>query len=239
MTENYMPIQLPSKGLLYEGIKPEDILIRPYNGLDEVLLAQINPVNLERNFLTVLKNVVKGIDPLKLTTGDRLYIILWEYAVSYSEILNVQQFCSHCMKKVKFPVDIKSIPVDYLPDDYSEPKQITLPVSGEVVSVKSFTVKDEVEIEKMAAQGKETYLYRYARSIVCDEPFVQMERMKKWAAKDIAAIRKFHEIDAFHGPTSLTTLRCPNCEEEEEVIVPFRFDYFYPTGEVLGECFGT
>lgn len=233
-----MSIQLPSKCKLYEGIKPEDILIRPYNGADEILLAQINPINLERNFLTILKNVVKGIDPLRLTTGDRLYIILWEYAVSYSEILNVQQICSHCLQKVKFPVDIKAIPVDYLSDDYSEPKELKLPVSGETVLIRSFTVRDEVETEKMASQGKDTYLYKYARSIVCDEPFAQMERMKKWAAKDIAAIRKFHEIDAFHGPTSEVTMACPHCKEEEEVIVPFRFEFFYPTGEILRECFG-
>lgn len=236
---NYLPIQLPSRCLTYPDIKPEDILVRPYNGGDEIILAQINPANLERNFAVILKDVIQGIDPLKLTTGDRLYLIIWEYVNSYSEILHVNQRCSHCLK-TGFNINLKTdLQIAYLPDDYTEPCSITLPGSKENVQLRVFTVEDEIEIEKMAAKGTDPHHYRYARSIVgCDEPFAQMERLKKWKVIDTARLRKFHDIDTFHGPKSEVHVLCPHCGEEEEVSVPFRFDFFYPTSETLGRCFG-
>ena len=236
---DFLPITLPSKCIPYSGIRPEDILIRPYNGGDEIILAQINPVNLERNFLAVLKNVVRGIDPSQLTTGDRLYIIMWEYINSYSEKIRIKHICSHCLQEVEFEVNLKTdLQIAKLPDNYLELQTFTLPVSKETVQCRCLNLQDEVECEKMSNNGKDVYMYRFARSIMgIDDPFAHMERMKKWEAKDIARIRKFHDIDVFHGPTSEAKSVCPNCREEEEIIVPFRFEFLYPTGEALGSCF--
>jgi hypothetical protein len=236
---NFLPINLPSKCLPYEGIQPEDILVRPYTGAEEEVLAQINPVNLERNFLAVLKNVVQGIDPSRLTVGDRMYLIIWEYINSYTSNISVAQTCSHCLQNVSFPVDLMNdLGIIFLEDDYTEPHPITLP-SGSDVNVRILTIKDEVDAEKMAVQGKDVFLYRLAKSIVGDEDaFILMERMKNWPAKDIARLRKFHEIDTNHGPNLVTEISCPNCEGREEVVVPFRFEFFHPTGASLGECFG-
>jgi len=237
---NYLPIQLPSKCLPYKGIKPEDILVRQYTGGDEVLLAQINPTNLERNFLAVLKNVIQGIEPERLTTGDKLYLIIWEYVNSYSNTIKVNQVCSHCLKSTSFVVDLaKDIQIAYLSDDYTEPQPVVLPESKETVNLRILTVKDELEAEKMLTKGQDPFLYRLACSITdCDSPVLQMDRMKNWKAKDVARIRKFHEIDTYHGPTSTAKVVCPKCGEEEEVIVPFRFEFLHPTGKILGECFG-
>lgn len=238
MSNDFLPVQLPSKCLPYPDVKPEDILIRTYNGGDEMLLAQINPANLERNFLAVLKNVIQGIDPVRLTTGDRLYLIIWEYINSYSEFIKINDICSHCLKS-GFNVNLKTdLQITYLPDEYSEPQGISLP-SGKTVQLRILNIEDEVAIEKMAAKGQDPYLYRFARSITdCDNPFVHMERMKEWSSKDIAAIRKFHSIDTFHGPKTEALIKCPHCGEEEEVLVPFRLDFLYPVGEILGDCVG-
>jgi hypothetical protein len=237
MSSNFLPISLPSKCLPYEGINPQDILVRPYTGQDEMILAQINVVNLERNFLSVLKNVVQGIDPRRLTVGDRLYLIIWEYINSYSSDISVEQVCSHCLKSVSFPVNLmEDLNIQFLPDDY--PHSITRE-SGEDVNVRILTVQDEVDAEKMASQGKDPFLYRLAKSIVCeDDAFYTMEKLKNWPARDIAKLRKFHEVDALHGPDFATVLNCPDCGGEEEVIVPFRFDFLHPIGASLTECFG-
>lgn len=236
-----MPIQLPSQCLPYEGLKPENILVRPYNGEDEILLAQINPTNIERNFLAVLRNVVQGIEPEKLTIGDRLYIIIWEYVNSYSNVLILKQTCSHCLQKVDFVIDmLKDVKIQKLADNYKDLCSFDLPENKEHVEVKVLTVADEVEAEKMSVNGQDPHLYRIARSITnCDNAFAHVERMKKWQAKDIARIRKFHDIDAFHGPTSNAQVKCPHCGEEEDIIVPFLLEFLYPTGETLGDCFRT
>jgi hypothetical protein len=239
MSSSFLPINLPSKCLPYEGINPEDITVRTYTGADEVLLAQINPVNIERNFLVVLQSVISGIDPKKLTLGDRLYLILWEYINSYNSQLDVDQVCSHCLKRVSFSVDLLDLQLRYLPDNYLELTVVHLPVQDKVVRLRVLTVEDEVECEKMESDGKDPYLYRIARSFVGEEePFILMEKMKSWPGKDMARVRKFHELDTEHGPKLLMTQKCPNCGEEEDVVIPFRFEYFHPTGEALRKCFG-
>jgi hypothetical protein len=237
---NFLPIRLPSKCLPYEGINPQDILVRPYIGQDEVVLAQINPVNLERNFLTVLKDVIQGIDPRKLTVGDRLYLIIWEYINSYTSNIFVDQVCSHCLKSVNFPINLmEDLNIQYLPDDYSEPYSLVLE-PGKEINVRILTVQDEVDAEKMASQGKDPFLYRLAKSIVNgDDAFYQMEKLKNWPARDIAKLRKFHDVDTLHGPDFKAVINCPSCGGEEEVIVPFRLDFFHPIGTSLTECFGT
>jgi len=240
MSTDFLPVNLPSGCITYKA-EEQDITVRPYNGGDEIILAQINPINLERNFASVLKNVVKGIDPLKLTTGDQLYLIIWEYITSYSDTIKLTEMCSHCLQSVDFIVNLKKdMNIAFLSKEYAEPKEITLPVSKRVVTLRLLTVADSVEVEKMAVKGKNTHLYKLARSIVdCDDPFLEMERMRKWSAKDVARVRKFHELDTFHGPTSTAKVLCPKCKEEEEVVVPFRLDFFYPTGDALGDCFRT
>ena len=102
----FLPIKLPSRCFPYEGVNLADVRIRPYKGKDEIFLAEINPINLEQKFVEVLKNVISGIDPEVLTLGDRLYIILWEYINSYSEITQIKTMCSHCLKSIEVGVDL-------------------------------------------------------------------------------------------------------------------------------------
>jgi len=243
MSEYYFPINLPSKALPYENIKPEDITVRAYQGADEIYLAEINPVNIERKFLEVLKNVVRGIDPENLTLGDRLYIIVWEYAKSYSEFITVKNVvCTHCLKEIEVNVDLTQLDVITLPDNYKQPYKVQLP-SGNEVQLRLLTIKDEIEAEKLADEKNFGHLYRYARSIVDDADVLsryryarsivddadvlsRLERLKKMSAKDVATIRAFHE-KFYHGPDMKMNYVCPECEED-----PYR--YFWKGNLVCG-----
>lgn len=236
----YHPLTLPSQGKTYNGIDIGSVLIRPYCGEDEVFLSQISPVGLEKNYLAVLKRIVQGIDPKLLTTGDRLYIILWEYINSYSDTMTVETICSHCLQKVKFVVDLKTVNVVGLPDDFKQPVSVVLPVSKKSVQLRLLTVGDEIEVENYSSHHNDASLYRYARSVVGPEdPIAQLMEMRSWPAKDVARVRLFHE-QMEHGPDMKAKVICsnPQCMEEEEVVVPFRLELFYPTGETLKSCFG-
>lgn len=237
MSDQYFPVDLPSKCFPYAGLKQGDIQIRPYNGEDEQILAQINPSNLERNFLQVLSRVVKGIDPKNLTLGDRSYLIILEYINSYCEQIKVNSICSHCLNPVDFSVDLRTLHVTSLPDNYVQPVQVHLPVSQKNVGLRLLTVADEIEIEKFQQKAEGAYLYRWARSIDGVDPVEQSLEMKTWSAKDIARIRLFHE-QMFHGPDTFVKVLCPKCGQEEDVSVPFRLDFFLPVGSVLRDCFG-
>lgn len=237
MSDNFVPITLPSQCLTYPEVKPEDIKARAYQGSEEELLSQINPLNLERNYLEVMKRVIQGIDPLKLTLGDRLYLIVWECINSYMDVIKVKTVCGNCLQEVEVLVDLKNLGVIKLPDDYKEPYEVTLP-SGKQIKLRLLTVADEIEIEKYQQKHGKSYLYRYARSIVSDDNIVEkLKALEESLTRDTAKIRTFHE-KFYHGPDFTYTYKCPHCGEEDDVEVPFRLDFIFPTGETLTKTFG-
>lgn len=233
----YLPVNLPSKCLPYEGINPSDIKIRAYQGRDEIFLAEINPINIEQKFLLVLKNVVEGIDPKLLTLGDRLYVIIWECINSYTEILRMKTMCSHCLKEIEVSVDLRKFEKITLPDDFKQPYEVKLP-SDKIVHLRLLNIQDEIEIQKFEKNDDSGLLYRYARSIVDDRDVLErMEELKGLDAKDVATIRAFQE-KFYHGPDMKVEIKCPECGEEEWIEVPFRLDLIFPDGEALRSAFG-
>jgi hypothetical protein len=239
MRDNFLPISLPSQCLTYPEVSVDSIKARAYQGSEEELLSQINPLNLERNYLEVMKRVIQGVDPAKLTLGDRLYFIVWECINSYMDIVKVKTVCSNCLQEVEIPVDLKKLAVIKLPDDYKEPYEISLP-SGEQVKLRLLTVEDEIEIEKYQKKHGKSHNYRYARSIVGDDNIVEkLKKVEEMQARDKATIRAFHE-KFYHGPDFYYKYICPNpnCGEEDELEVPFRFEFLFPIGETLTQTFG-
>jgi hypothetical protein len=237
MNENYLPINLPSNCITYEGIKPEDITIRAYQGKDAIFLAEINPINLAQKFLLVLNNVVRGIDPKRLTLGDRLYIMIWECINSYTDIVRVSTVCTNCLQEIEINVDLKNLNRIELPDTYKQPYEVSLP-SGKKINLRLLTLEDEIEIEKWGKKNEDSLLFRYARSIVDeDDVLKRMETLRSMGTKDIVTIEAFHD-KFFHGPDMSADFVCPKCKEADKVSVPFRLDFFFPYGRTLGDTFG-
>jgi len=232
----FLPIQLPSRCIPY-GVSQEEITVRPYMGSDEIVLAQINPVNVESKYLQVLRDVVRGIDVTELTLGDRLYIILWEYVNSYNEHMKVRTVCTHCLESIEPMINLTKLEKVELPKDFAQPYHLVLP-SGGSVDLRLLTVGDQIEIEKFP-NAAEAYLFKWARSIVSEKSVVEMMYdLKKFSAKDLATIRSWHE-KMYHGPDMSTKFQCPKCGNEEDVEVPFRLDFIFPDGQALTDTFGT
>lgn len=234
----YLPINLPSRCLPYEGIEPADITIRAYEAPDEIFLSEINPVNLESKYLMVLKKVLLGIDPKLLTLGDRLYIMIWEYVKSYSSTISLPVMCSHCLAENTISIDLLNLDKIDLPEDYQQPYSVKLPDKGKEILLRLLTIEDEIAIEKYEKKNQDGHLYRYARSVVSDADVLSRLRdIAKLSAKDLARIRAF-QTKFNHGPDMNTTFTCPDCGEEDEVDIPFRLEFLYPYGEALTDTFG-
>jgi len=234
MDEKYFQIKLPSKCMLYKDVDPTKIEIRTFKGKDEKLIAEINSENFEKKFVSVLKQVLKGIDPLELTVGDELHLALWETINSYSKDFFVTHECEHCWQKIETTVDLSKIDVVELKDDFEEPKEIKLPESGDIVKLRLMRVADILKVDEIIKMGKNIWLYRYALSIVDDKGiWDKVNYLENMESKDLMHIRAFHD-EYMHGPKMEAQYECPKCGGAGVMPVPFRLEMLLPYGKALG-----
>jgi len=236
MDETFNVIQLPSKGLLYQ--ESNEISIRELKGKDEKLMAELNYENFDRKFVAILRNVLKGVDPIQLTVGDRLYVMLWLMINSISKTVSLKTGCEFCFNELNLEVDLSQLEVAELPDDYKEPYNITLN-NGEDLQLRLFRINDEIKIADYEKSGNNSYLFRFATSIVDESKGIhdKIAYLENLQSKDIMKIRAFHE-KFYHGPKMKTKYTCKHCGSDGVAACPFRLEYFFPYGEVLTGLIG-
>jgi len=237
--EKWLPVNLPSKCLTYEGVDKSKILIRPLKGKDEKLISEISGDNFEKKFLAVLRSVIQGVDVEKLTLGDRLFVAIWEAMNSYSPNFTLKHECEHCWKTSEFVVDLSKLDVTELPDNFKQPYEIKLPKCGDVVKVRLLTVNDMIKVDEMDKSGQNVWLYRYALALTYPElnSFQKVEYLENLSVSDLAIIRAFHD-KFFHGPKMEYKYECPECGGTGVMPVPFRIEMLFPYGESLTRNFG-
>jgi len=245
--EDFFSISLPSRCIPY-NINPDAVKIRPYCGEDQIILSTINSSNLDKKFLVVIERVLKGVDPKSVTLGDRLYIMLWEYINSYTNIVNVNYVCSYCLNEVKVQVDLNTMATIELPKDFKFPYPITLS-NGKIINLRPFNVGDTISISEYIDGHDDHHLYKYARTIT-DEGKIEdkVQMLKDFSTKDLVLIYAFHE-KFFHGLDMKAKVECPKCKVEaekegskidpEEIEIPFRLDFLFPTGSTITDAFGS
>jgi hypothetical protein len=227
-SDNYINISLPSKCVPYDGVNQDDIKIRPYKGKDELFLSEITANNLDQKYLLVLEKVLKGIDPKKLTLGDRLYVIIWEYINSYNDTLDVEFVCGNCFSSSVTAVSLRNLDVIELPADYKNPTKVDLP-SGKSIFMRLLTIADEIEIQKYEHRtGDSSLLFRLAKAWVNDSDVIgRTKELEKFDVRDTREMRRFFSKYA-HGPNMISTVKCPRCGEENVIDIPFRFELIFP-----------
>jgi hypothetical protein len=239
MTEDrFLPVSLPSDGRMYTT-RIQDIRIRSMCGADEVLLAQMNPMNVERKFLELLRRVLTGLYPEQVTFGDRLYLMLWLSINSYAGEVKITNVCPNCLKEYESDVDLRKINVIHLPENFRSP--VSLQLSDGPASVNLLTVGDLAEVEKYSMDHEDSTIYKYSRTLWgpgCETPEQKRARYEGLSTKDTAKIRAVQE-QYFHGPDMQAQIQCPHCKEEDTIVVPFRLEFLFPTGQTLRTHFGT
>lgn len=227
MSDGYLSITLPSRCKPYPDVNPADIKIRPYRGKDELLLSEITIDNLDKKYLMVLEQVMKGINPSRLTLGDRLYIMITEYINSYSNTVDIEFMCGSCFTSNTAAVDLSNLDVITLPDDYKEPVPVLLP-SGKTVNMKLLSITDEIDCRQYELQTQESgTLFRLAKSWVDNrDVLARLKDLEEFDAKDTREMRKF-AITYAHGPDMRAPAKCAKCGEVNELSIPFRFDFIF------------
>ena len=239
MQEKWVPLSLPSKCLTYKDVDPAKLQIRALKGKDEKLIAEISGDNFEKKFLALLRNVLQGIEPEKLTIGDRLFVTIWEAMNSYSNTFLLKHECEHCWQTSEFEIDLTKFEVVELPDTFKQPYEIKLPNSGDIVKVNLLTIADVIKVDDMAKTGQNVWLYRQALALEMPgkNVFEKVEYLESLEVKDLALIRAFHD-KYFHGPKMETKYECPKCGGAGVMPVPFRIEMLFPYGQTLARNFG-
>jgi len=236
MEDKYYELSLPSLLIPYSGV--EKVEIRMLKGRDEKLIGELTLANFEKKFKTLLGGIVRGIDPGKLTLGDRFYIVVWLAINCYTHLYPIEIFCDTCLRKVKVEIDLGQLEKVDLPKDYREPYALTL-TDGSIIHLRQLTVDDQIQyLDYVDVKQKDDLIYKLAQSVVSDDDLVKrMEYLEELSTRDLGLIRGFHD-KYYHGVKLESSYTCPKCGGAGVTPVPFRLDIIFPDGQTIARSLG-
>lgn len=234
-------VELPSKGLLYDGI-PGKVTIRAITTNDEKLLFGSTSSNA---FDKVLKNCIvtpADLDIKDLLPFDEHFLMLKLRTHTYGSEYKIQGKCPHCGHKHDFVVNLDEFPVYQLEDSFQEPIEFTLPVCEKTVSVRLLRNRDTDSVQSQAKKiAKHTgcnakeleYMLRMAKYIkAIDGEAVDEGRaqafVEKLQGRDSAFF--WYKIDdaVKCGVDTTSEVTCPECGEEFDLPFQINSEFFRP-----------
>ena len=239
MDEKYYELDLPSKLIPYKAEGVTKVEIRMLKGKDEKLIGELTIANFEKKFKMLMDSVLRGIDPAKLTIGDRFFIVLWLAMNCQSHLYPIELFCDECFRKTdRYDVDLTTLEKVFLPEGYVDPSPVVL-TDGSSVLVRLYRVADQIQyLDYVQAKGADDTTFKLAQSLVDDRDLGQrIEWLKELPTKDLALLRGFHD-KFFHGVKLEAAYTCPKCGGTGKTPVPFRLDILFPDGATVARSLG-
>lgn len=235
-------VNLPSRGLIYRKI-PKKFSIRP------LTVNELKMLYGASNTMHVLDNIIQSVVDVEdfpveeLLAGDRMYLAYMIRAVTFGPEYTVKPYCSVCkdVKTIEFDLT-KDIEIDYLPDDFKNPRSIgNLPVCGDEIEIKLLTGKDferilnrskEIRNKFPDYQGDPMYPVTLATQIssINGERLTSRDKeeyvLDLHAKDDIYITQKIKEVQC--GPKMPIELECPDCGATLYARIELSEDFFRP-----------
>lgn len=250
LNKSYRTIELPSRGVLYDGLIPNGIvkcdiwdtsieeLFAGGGSSPTVLISDV----LERSLIDLPMPVNE------LLVGDRYYAFLALRAESYGDDYSFLLKCSSCKFQWRPTIGIlKDLDVISLEDSIQEPFSITLSYSGDIVTYRLLRGKDEEDIDrrvdkifKAKSRGAKlekggilsnkkivdpSYKLRLAKHILTvNGQELDFDDAISWFSKikgpDSLELRR--SIDSNDPRIDMNiSLECPRCDSINETFLPF------------------
>lgn len=148
----YVDFDLPSKGKVYpQGIK--SVKIRPTKTTEEKFLRTIARGSSDFNekiskYVSMVTNFAEiGFDPADLTVSDQLALLVYSRILSKDTVnYPTEIVCSVCGKSSRQTINLMDLKVIYLPDDYTEPEEVYLPLHDLYLGMRILRVKDHMNV---------------------------------------------------------------------------------------------
>jgi len=227
---------LPSKHILY----PENTKIygRALNVGELKKLSNVSENNVNIIINDILRSTIKGIKYEDILTDDKLYLILWLRANTFTNSgYSIPFRCYKCEHDSFFDFKVDDININFIPD-----KNLTtqpLPLSnGDMLTFKYLTIGDEQDIEKFKGSVRNL-------KMIFDETDLSYTAMissingddKKWMLDKYNYLKSSPEIYSqikswikkfIFGVTDILTVTCSSCGGTAPVAVSFREEFMLP-----------
>jgi hypothetical protein len=215
-------VNLPSRGKFYKDFKEVKVLPLLFEDEQRILTAKgrdSNPIN------NILSKCVKGIPINDLIIADKLYLLLKIKEISYGPEYKFSIICPKCESNVDTVLDVnKHMPVNYAPDELTDPREVTLPILKVKARVRFPRIADEQYT--MDVDSAIQNLYRFVVSINGNEDIVFISKaLKKMHIRDIKTLMKEIKRDDV-GVNSSFQFECPHCNHKDIMGVPFDANFF-------------
>ena len=244
--QQWEPVMLPSKGKFYNGKDgPTDgvLRVKAMTGHEEQILATPRYIKRGQAINMIFKNCVQEkIDPEKLLSVDRTFLLIYIRGISYSTKYEVEVKCPECTMKFSTAVDLDNdIVVNHCPDDFTlESLTDVLPrtkfnfryrlATGDdeqkVVSYREQRIKsfgDQVKDDTMAFRA--SLLIEELEGVTSQHDIQNL--IEKLPIEDVSYIRNLINDPPFGVDTNVS-IDCPSCTANFNIDLPMEANFFFP-----------
>jgi len=230
-------LQLPSKGRFYKGIlkdKEGRILIRPMTLKEEKIFSNERLLKTGQAMDMVFRNCIKtaGLDTHELLSSDRIFLLFYLRAISYSTVYPVKIVCTNCKTTNEHKIDISKLDIKYPPKELEEPFTCVLPHACKTLILRLARGKDEVDLIKKTYGAKNKQgdaMLDRLKQILLDIEGVPKENWDKTLnsliGKDLSHIRRTMEVVDFGYKTD-DFLECSNCGTNLKIELEINENFF-------------
>lgn len=234
-------VQLPSRGIPYDGLVPGgEVTIRPITTDEEEILQGRKDRRKKLDEVIQMCVVSPDIAIEDLLVADRFFLLIQIRAFSYGSSYQFDLRCPNCNikfnRKMNLPDDLA---VFILDDTDTEPYEVELPISGTKLGLRRLRMRDEDDIARFGRTQTQTgdrdptYRYRLAKHIVTiDGQSVDANAALNFVkggmiGGDSAAMRTAMD-DADCGFDFTVEHECPDCHHDWKAVFPQTEDFFRP-----------
>jgi len=220
-TTNEQRVKLPSRGIGYAG-KKKEVTIRAMTFEDEKAIASLKVG--DDIIESILSRCVSDIDVENLYGPDKLFLLLKLREISFGDAFKLTAKCLKCKTDNDLEIELSKLPVTEAPEDFSDPREIALPVINTTAMVRLPRAGDSDYLtnhDKILDN-----LWRFVKKIgEYEDPKVIVKAIKKLKSADIRTIINGLLINDFGIKTEALFL-CSKCGEENKVNVPISDTFF-------------
>jgi hypothetical protein len=223
-SETEQIINLPSENRFYNNVSQVSLKPMTFEHEKNVVAnikKDIDPINV------LLGDCVKGINIGDLLIFDKVYLLMKLRQISYGEEYKFKVECPKCSKESEIILPLSEMLVNNLPEEFTDPREITLPVTKKKVKIRFPRVRDEIYLA--TADKLTDNLYRFVESVENVKDILIINKfIKKLPLKDIKIlINELNRPDLGLDPRFI--FGCTFCGKETELSIPITANFFSVT----------